>query len=68
MLELKLNAARKSAYPFFVVSPPDFEPLAADLAWSIVDGVVGWVLANRRLIELARNFSAESVGMSQGRN
>lgn len=65
MMELKLKAAQKVSYPFFVVSPPDFEPLAPDLAWSIVDGVVGSVLANRRFNELVRNFSAESLGMSQ---
>jgi hypothetical protein len=65
MMGLKLRAATESSYPFFVVSPAEFEPLAPDLAWPIVDGVVGSVLANRRLKELCRNFTCESLGMSQ---
>src|SRR5262249_26480846 len=64
-LELKLKVAQKLAYPFFVVSQRDFDPLAPDLVWSIVDGLVGSVLADRRLNELGRNFTCESLAMSQ---
>ena len=66
MMEQKLKAAQKSGYPFFVISPPQFEALAPDLVWSIVDGVVGSVLAKRRFNELLRNSTAESVAESVG--
>jgi hypothetical protein len=60
MMELKLKAAHKLGYPFFGVSPRDFEPLAADLAWSIVDGVIGSVLAEFGLMRLLSSWLSEN--------
>jgi hypothetical protein len=56
MMDLKLKVAEQSRYPFFVISPEDFTPLAPDLAWAIVDGVIGSVFARRTSAEFWGRF------------
>jgi len=45
----KLRVSQKAGYPYFVVSFPEKQQLAANLTVAIVDGIIGQVFANRQV-------------------
>lgn len=50
-LDLKLEVAELNLYPFVVVSNPEAAPLSKQTALTLVDGIIGQTLANRRVQE-----------------
>lgn len=50
-LDLKLKVAQKEEYPFFVVSFEESKPLHEDVGLTVVDGIIGQVLAKQELRE-----------------
>lgn len=47
MMELKLKVAHGSLFPYFVVGSDYFNDLPLDLKLTVIDGIIGDVLANR---------------------
>jgi hypothetical protein len=47
--DTKIAVCKEAKYPYFIVSFPEKQDLAPDLAITIVDGIVGQVLANRQV-------------------
>lgn len=63
---LKLFVARESGLPFFVVGAPQFEELSPELKYTIVDGIIGDVLAHRAMNETFQaGFDPEALGYSK---
>ena len=58
-LGLKLRVCQELLYPFFVVSYEESRPLGPDLHLTIVDGIVGQVLANREFPQLVHELGEE---------
>jgi len=50
-LDLKLKVAQKEKYPFFVVSYEESRPLHEDVGLTVVDGIIGQILAKQELQE-----------------
>jgi hypothetical protein len=64
--ELKLKVAHNSMFPFFVVGSRHFADFSGDLRLTIVDGIIGEVLAKRATSDrFAKGFSPEDAGYSQ---
>jgi len=64
--ELKLKVAHGSMFPYFVVGSCHFANFSQDIQLTIVDGIIGEVLAKRVTHErLAKGFSPEDAGWSQ---
>jgi len=65
MMELKLQVAHGSFYPFFVVGTDEFRDFASDIKLTIVDGIIGEVLSKRATHDLlAKGFHPEEYGMT----
>lgn len=66
IMELKLKVAYGSAFPYFIVSYDQFADLAQDIELTIVDGIIGNVLANRaKDVKFAEGFTPEELGISE---
>lgn len=64
LTETKLTVAHGSFFPYFVIAPQYFEDIGG-LELTIVDGVIGEVLAKRATHDrLSQPFTAETVGMT----
>ena len=64
--EFKLKVAHNSLFPFFVVGSRHFADFSDDLRLTIVDGIIGEVLAKRATHDrFAKGFSPEDAGYSQ---
>lgn len=64
--ELKLKVALGSLFPFVVVGSAQFADLSSTSTLTLVDGVIGEVLASRAVMERFRNpFDPNEIGMSQ---
>jgi len=50
-LDLKLKVAQKASYPFYIVSFEESNVLDPDLSLTIVDGIIGQVLAKKEFAE-----------------
>lgn len=59
-LNFKLGCARESLYPLIVLSADETEPLAEDDSLSLLDGIVGSCLANRRMHDILDELVNES--------
>jgi hypothetical protein len=66
IMELKIAVAKESGFPFFVVGSEHFSDISPELKFTIVDGIIGDVLARRALRErVASGFVPEEMGHSQ---
>jgi len=63
--ELKLKVAHGSLFPFFVVGSKQFEDLPADVGLTIVDGLIGTILAYRAMQEKCASFDLRELGLSE---
>jgi hypothetical protein len=65
ILTLKLKVAHGNLFPFFVVGNEHFKELSADVRLTIVDGIIGAVLAARAMKErIDGGFDPEQIGWS----
>jgi hypothetical protein len=65
IMELKIAVAQKSQFPFFVFGSGHFDDLSPELKFTIVDGIVGDVLAHKAFQEkVASGFDPEEMGFS----
>jgi hypothetical protein len=63
---LKLKVAHGSSFPFFVVGYRHFKALGKSTTLTIVDGIIGCVLAKNAADEnFAKGFNPEDVGFTQ---
>src|SRR5512132_2522439 len=66
IMGLKLKVAHGSFFPFFVVGYRHFEELGKSTTLTIVDGIIGSVLASNAAHEnLAKGFDPEEAGFAQ---
>jgi len=64
--ELKLKVAHGSFFPFFVVCSKQFADVTKDIKLTIMDGIIGDVIANRSAKEkIGHGFIPEEVGWTQ---
>ena len=49
--DLKLRVAQKTSYPYIIVSLEEAQPFSEDLELTIVDGLIGRILARKRFEE-----------------
>jgi hypothetical protein len=63
--ELKLKVAHNSLFPYFVVSSDHFNNIARDIQLTIVDGIIGEVLAHRAFRQRFQEFNPSDYGYSQ---
>lgn len=62
---LKLKVAHGSLFPYFVVGSSHFADISNAVKRSIVDGIIGVVLAKKAVSDrLARGFTAEDLGLT----
>ncbi len=65
IMELKIAVAQKSQFPFFVVGSGHFNDLSPELKFTIIDGIVGDVLAHKAFQEkVTSGFAPEEMGYS----
>jgi hypothetical protein len=65
IMELKIAIAQKSRFPFFVVGSEHFNDLSPELKLTIVDGIIGDVLARKAFQQKVESgFDPEEVGYS----
>jgi hypothetical protein len=65
ILTLKLRVAHASQFPFFIVGNDQFKDLSAELKLTVVDGIIGNVLASRAAhARFEQGFNSEEVGWS----
>jgi len=63
--ELKLKVAIGSSLPFVVVASKHFNDLTNDIKLTIVDGIIGDILANRNTnLQISKGFNPNNVGYS----
>lgn len=63
--ELKLKVAIGSSFPFVVVASKHFEDLTNDIKLTIVDGIIGDILANKNAFQqISKGFDPSKVGYS----
>lgn len=58
-LDLKLKIARKLNYPLYVISFEESKEIAPEISLSIVDGIIGQVLAKKEFKEKIKNYINE---------
>ena len=64
--ELKLKVALGSVFPFFVVGSKQFDDLSREIRLTIVDGIIGTVMASKGTMEtIGKGFNPEDVGWTQ---
>jgi len=63
--ELKLRVALGSMFPYFVVGYKPFQEFKRDFQLTIVDGIIGEVLANLFVQKEVSGFSVEKTGFSE---
>ena len=64
--ELKLRVARCNLFPFFVVGSEHFRDVSKDTKITIVDGIIGYVLASKAARKkIGQGFKPEEVGYSE---
>lgn len=68
IMNLKLRIAHSSDYPFFVVGSSMFEQVTSELRLTLVDGIIGTVLANRKKRKLIPEYLAQRIGDSTERD
>lgn len=59
--DLKLRVAQKTSYPYIIVSVEEAQPFSEDLELTIVDGLIGRILARKRFEELLKERKEELV-------
>jgi hypothetical protein len=63
--ELKLRVAHGSFFPYFVLASKHFEDLTPEIKLTLVDGIIGEVLAKRAATEkFAAGFNPTAIGFS----
>lgn len=62
-LDLKIKIAEKLCYPFFVISFEESNELSSDLSLTIVDGIIGQVLARKKFREAIKTLYYENQEM-----
>lgn len=63
--ELKLKVAHGSGFPYLVVGSQFFEDISSKVQVTVVDGIIGDILANKETHEvITKGFSPEAVGFS----
>lgn len=62
-LDFKIKIAKKLDYPFYVISFEESKELAPDLNLTIVDGIIGQVLAKKEFREKIKTFYDENREM-----
>ena len=66
IIELKLRVANSNLFPFFVVSSQHFRNVSKDTKITIVDGIIGYVLANKAVQKkISLGFKPEEIGYSE---
>lgn len=65
VFELKLRVAHGSFFPFFIVGSDVFRELGGTLGITIVDGIIGEVLAKNSAADKVQAFSPELYGLTQ---
>jgi hypothetical protein len=66
IMNLKLSVAHGSQFPFVVVGSPQFEKLAKGIEVTIIDGIIGDILAKQMVTaRISKGFDPNEVGMSQ---
>jgi phage anti-repressor protein len=60
--DLKLRLAQRVSYPYIVISFDEADPFTEDLELTIVDGLIGRVLARKRFDELMKERRSELEG------
>jgi hypothetical protein len=65
IMELKLKVAHNSLFPYFVVGSDHFNDLTSDVQLTIVDGIIGEVLAHQAFKIRFQEFDPISYGYSQ---
>ena len=64
IMNLKLNVAHESNFPFFVVGTDQFEAVSPTMRYTIVDGIIGDVLAHREFSRiLEQGVDPEGIGI-----
>ena len=64
--DLKLKVAHGSLFPYFVLSSREFADLSPDIRLTIVDGIIGEVLAKKATTaKFAETFNPEEIGYTQ---
>jgi len=63
--ELKLKVALGSMFPYFVVGYQPFQEFKRDFQLTIVDGIIGEVLANKYVQREVSEFSVDKTGFSE---
>jgi hypothetical protein len=65
IMELKLKVAYGSVFPYFVVASKHFENISPDIALTIIDGIIGTVMANRAKSErFSKGLNLAELGVS----
>ncbi len=64
IMSLKLKVAHGSLFPYFVVGSRQFEDISNATQLSLVDAIIGSVLAGKALEVRASNFNPEDLGMT----
>lgn len=63
---LKLKVAHGSSFPYFVMGSKEFKELSPDIRLTLVDGIIGEVLASKASrAKFAEGFSPEEIGFTQ---
>jgi hypothetical protein len=57
--DLKLRVTQKTSYPYVIVSLEETHPFSEDLELTIVDGIIGRILARKRFRELLKERGDE---------
>lgn len=57
--DLKLRVAQKTSYPYIIVSVEEAQPFSEDLELTIVDGLIGRILARKRFEDLLEERKEE---------
>jgi hypothetical protein len=61
--ELKLRVARGSFFPFFVIGSKQFRDISENVKMTIVDGIIGEVLASKESHKTINDFSIEKLSI-----
>lgn len=65
IMDLKLKVAFASDFPYFIVSSNQFGDITLDIRLTIVDGIIGEVLASRAIEQRAKSFNPQELNLSQ---
>jgi len=63
--ELKLKVARGSLFPYFVVGYKQFKEISTESKLTIVDGIIGEVISQKKVQEEVDNFNVDKLNISE---